>query len=216
MMSEQAELQGMGLVLLGDFNPKIFQPLWFAAQNLIRVKEAEEADIKIISAEAVIFSLDWVDIEVLRDRFTMKTIQEPYYDIVRDLCIGTFRLLKHTPIRKMGINRDFHYRMVSEEQLHALGHKLAPKPLWEGILKKPLLHTITMESSREDGLTGYIRVKVESSLKIRPGVYIHINDHYEVEDQAIIGCDKIVNILETYWAQSMERCKIISYNVKDW
>ena len=44
----KAELSGINIVMLGSFNPKIFQPAWFAANELIRNLEAEEADTQII------------------------------------------------------------------------------------------------------------------------------------------------------------------------
>ena len=40
------EIQGANIVLLGDFNPKIFQPAWFAAQDLIRIAN----DIRLLSS----------------------------------------------------------------------------------------------------------------------------------------------------------------------
>ena len=42
------ELYRISIVLLGNFNPKIFQSAWFASQNLIRKIEANEAKIEII------------------------------------------------------------------------------------------------------------------------------------------------------------------------
>jgi hypothetical protein len=47
MSDRLPEIQGISIVLLVDFNPKIFQPAWFAAQNLIRQQEADEATIHI-------------------------------------------------------------------------------------------------------------------------------------------------------------------------
>ena len=63
------EIEGVSIVLLGDFNPKIFQPAWFAAQELIRKEEAESAEIEVIHPEVVVFSLDWLRIQVTRNRW---------------------------------------------------------------------------------------------------------------------------------------------------
>ena len=38
MNVERPEIKAFSIVLLGDFNPKIFQPAWFSAQGLIREK----------------------------------------------------------------------------------------------------------------------------------------------------------------------------------
>ena len=40
-MKRKPENRRSEVVLLGDFNPKIFSPAWFAAQELIGEKESE-------------------------------------------------------------------------------------------------------------------------------------------------------------------------------
>jgi hypothetical protein len=215
MRTDQTVIQGMSIVFLGDFNPKIFQPAWFAQENLIRDQEAEAADIKIINPEIVIFEFEWLSVQITRDRCIFGTTQEAYYEIVRDLCLGTFKLLRHTPIQKMGINRDYHFKMNSVEEWHAFGHKVAPKELWNNILKTPGLTTLTIEGMREDGFKGYIRVKVEPSKRVHPGIYIQLNDHYETEEP-LTGCEKIISILESSWIRSNEKSELIINNILTW
>ncbi|AEB09813.1 hypothetical protein [Desulfobacca acetoxidans] len=217
MITDQIVIQGLSIVLLGDFNPKIFQPAWFAQENLIRAPEAEAADIKIINPEIVIFELEWLELQVTRDRCLFGTTQEAYYEVVRDLCLGTFKLLRHTPIQKMGINRNYHFRMNSVEEWHAFGHKVAPKELWISVLKTPGLASLTIQGMREDDLKGYIRVKVEPSKRAHPGIYIQVNDHYEVEEASTsIGCEKIINIIESLWNKSKEKAELIINNILNW
>ncbi len=100
------KIQGHTIVLLGNFNPKIFQPIWFSTEELLQKQEAEKANIEIIHPDVTIFSLDWLRVTVTPERFSAETTQESYYEAVRDLIIGTFSLLRHTPITKMGINID--------------------------------------------------------------------------------------------------------------
>jgi hypothetical protein len=54
------ELEGAGIVLVGSFNPSIFQPKWLASKDIIGVAEGEEAKIQIISPEISSFSADWL------------------------------------------------------------------------------------------------------------------------------------------------------------
>lgn len=215
MLNELPALQGMSIVLLGDFNPKIFQPAWFASEQLIPATEAEKAEIKIINPEVVIFNLDWLEVQVTRNRCSFGTSQEPYYEVMRDLCMGTFKILRHTPIRMIGINKNVHYRMKSIEEWHALGHKLAPKDLWNIILEEPGMKSLTIEGKRKDGFKGYIRVKVEPSVKIHTAVFIGVNDHYEAEDP-VVGSEKIINILEEYWGQSINKSETIINAIMEW
>jgi len=202
--------QGMNIVLLGDFNPRIFQPAWFAAHDLIGESEAETAEIEIIHSDVVVYSTDWLRLQVTRDRFHVSTTQEPYYEVMRDLVIATFTLLEHTPIHSMGINTDFHFKMNSVEELHSLGHTLAPKSPWGDLLISPGMRNLTMEGLRTDSNSGFIRVQVAPSNKIQngAGVYIATNDHYQVnEPKGSIGCIQIISILNESWESSVRMAK---------
>jgi len=210
MTTPEVKIKASSIVLIGDFNPKIFQPAWFAAEELIRKQEAEEASIEIIRPEVVSFTLEWLKMIVTHDRFQTSTTQKPYYDIMRDLVIGTFELLQHTPIRMMGINTEIHYQMKDEDEWHSLGHRLAPKELWDTTLNKPGMQSLTMKGERSDGFKGYIQVVVEPSAKVYPGIYFNVNDHYEVKDpESVIGCEEILSILESSWKESIERSQKI-------
>jgi len=206
MSPPKPEIEGVGIVLVGSFNPRIFQPAWFAAENLIREEEEQAAKIELIHRQVAIFSLDWLHLQVTDEQFIVTTTQSSFYEPLRDLVLGTFRLLRHTPIRMMGLNRDCHFRMPSEETWHAFGHRLTPKEPWAGILTEPGMRSLTMEGLRPDNLKGYIRVRVEPSVRVHPGVFINVNDHYEVKDTATVrGCDEIIDILDREWKSFLDR-----------
>lgn len=217
MPEKQPEIQKSSIVLLGSFNPQIFQPAWFAAEGLIQGKESKEAKIEIIHNEFVIFSLDWLRLTVTRDRFALETLQEPYYEVMRDLALGTFDILKHTPVSKLGINLSMHFKMNTYDEWHQFGHQLAPKKKWNQVLKKPGLYSLTIEGSvNRDNLKGFIRVKVEPSRPIVPGVFIDINDHYEVnDDNSAKASEAIMNILQNSWDRSIKRSKEIIYTLME-
>ncbi|MDA8305753.1 MAG: hypothetical protein M0Z81_02840 [Deltaproteobacteria bacterium] len=197
---------GSHIVLIGDFNPKIFQPAWFGAQDLIRQSEVEDATIQIVSSEIVIFTLDWLRLEVTRERFSAGTTQDPYHPFIMELVLGTFRLLRHTPLRMMGINREAHYKMNSEERWHAIGHKLVPKKMWEGLLTKPGMASLTVSGIRPDSHKGSILVTIEPSMQFRPGIYVRVNDHFESSlVQSASGADEIIDILAANWKESYDR-----------
>ena len=81
-MQPDAEIRGMSIVLLGDFNPKIFQPAWFGGHGLIRPTEADEAEVEIVHSEVTKFRLDWVVLQVTRDRLEAAGIMSAN-DLVR-------------------------------------------------------------------------------------------------------------------------------------
>ncbi|MCI0454177.1 MAG: hypothetical protein L0Y68_04180 [Candidatus Dadabacteria bacterium] len=199
--------------MVGDFNPKIFQPAWFGMEGLIRKNEFETADIQIIHSDIVAFNVkDWLSFNVTRERLSAETAQEAYYEILRDLIVGTFKILRHTPIKMMGINHNRHFLMDSTEEWHRFGDKLAPKEYWKKILTKPGMRSLTIEDIRPDNFKGYIRITVEPSIRTLPdpGVFFQVNDHFEAKDpENTLGADEIINILENVWDESCNRSKEI-------
>jgi hypothetical protein len=201
------EFQGMHVVLVGAFNPSIFHPVWFASEGLIRGGEADTAEIEIIHPDLAIFAMEGFRIEINKIRFSVSTTQGSLFEVVRDLALGTFRILKHTPINMLGINFEAHYKMNSVEKWHEVGHTLAPKPPWGDTLDAPGMRSLTMEEAiRRDGHAGYLRVKVEPSVRIIPGVYVNINDHFQKpSDSKTTGSEEMMVILENTWETSRQR-----------
>ena len=206
MKKPTAEIHGLTIVLVGNFNPIIFSPVWFAKNDLIRTEEAEKADPQIIHPDIVSFNLDWLRLQVTKDRFFVETVKEPF-EVLRDLVLGTFKLLRHTPIQMLGVNQNLHIRIESEEKWHKIGHLLSPKEVWNKILNNPgLLKLRVVESERRDGLKGIIAIELEPSKRVHPGLYILINDHYEVKDAAnSLGCDEVIDMLSSNWETSINR-----------
>lgn len=207
----KAEIQGHSIVLIGSFNPPIFQPSWFAARGLVPQAEADAAKVGVISTDVVQFSFDWAQVQVLQEQFVVTTVQAHAHELVRDLVLGTFRVLRYTPIKMLGINVDNHFRMKSEETWHEVGHKLAPKEFWNRYLLEPGLRSMTMQGKREKGPLGHTAVRVEPSQRIKPGVFINVNDHYEFPDAK--GADEAVALLEQNWKVSMDRSLALAEGV---
>ena len=207
MSDLKPELEDVSIVLVGTFNPAIFHPVWFAREKLIQQEEADRADIKIVSPEVSVFSIGWLAVEVMQDRFAARTSQIQNLEPLRDLVLGTFGLLRHTPVKQMGINRQSHFRSPSEEAWHALGYRLAPKEPWAGLLEKPGMRRVQVQGIRPDTYKGRISVAVEPSLKARPfGAFIEVNDHYENDaEEKGNQCDRMMVILSTSWQTSLDR-----------
>ncbi len=176
------------------------------AQDLIRQSEVDDATIEIVHSEIVIFTLGWLRVEVTRERFAAGTIQDPYHVFIRDLVLGTFRLLRHTPLTMMGLNREVHFKVDSEDHWHAIGHTLAPKGIWEGTLANPGMDSLTVKGTRTDNYKGFVAVTVEPSRRFHPGIYLRVNDHFQSDKlESVSGADEIVDILENEWEESYKR-----------
>jgi hypothetical protein len=203
----QPEITGASIVLLGSFNPAIFHPAWFQSHELIRTQEAESAQLDITHPEVSSFSTDWFKVSVFVKRFVAETADAHHFEPLRDLVLGIFKLLEHTPASKMGLNRDMHFRIPSRERWHGFGHLVAPKKPWQKIMSEPGLISLVMQDTRKDP-PGFIRVKVEPSTKVEHGVYIQINNHYEAKEKE--GLLNFMEILKKSWAEVLENSEKIA------
>jgi hypothetical protein len=204
------EISALGIVLVGDFNPKIFQPAWLASESLIRKQEAESADMKVLVADLSVFEIPpWLRIQVTNEQFLAATTQEAFFEPLYDLVIGIFKLLHHTPIKMMGINREMHYRMASADEWHKFGHALAPKETWKKCMESPGMAELTIRGLRKDSLTGHVNTTVAPSPRIIPGVFIKVNDHFEASKGGL-GAVEILEILESSFNTSLKQARFIA------
>ena len=219
MPSHRSEIDGASIVLIGKFNPAIFQPAWLGACNLLRKEEVEGAVIEVINPQVTSFSADWLKIQVLADRFQAITADSAHYQALRDLVISIFHLLEHTPFSVMGMNRDMHFKMESEAPYHRLGHLLAPKEIWNPILDSPGMRSLLMQGSpvKQNGVSVINYVRVEPSLRIVPGVYIQLNVEVSIPEatQSDIvaqqrAARRLMEYLGQYWDEMMTRAKQIA------
>ncbi|SHI15977.1 hypothetical protein [Desulfofustis glycolicus] len=201
--------QYKSIVLIGKFNPVIFQPYWFSANKLIGEQDGSKADIKIIHQDVVNFGLDWCNIEITRDRYVINTTLDYAIEMIRDLTIGTFQLLVHTPIKMLGVNTELHFDLKSEHIWHKFGHNLTPKtPYWNSLINPGML-SVSVRGDRPDDYIGKINVDAKGSKETKFGVSVRVNDHYETQESETSGCQQILDILISDWANSEQRANDI-------
>src|SRR6266849_1295094 len=122
MPAPALEIDARNITLLGSFNPLIFQPAWFAQHDFISAEQAEgEAlTLEVMVNDVVAFTADWLQVQVLTDRFTAATSNGAHFEELRDLVVAVFSILRHTPIHSMGVNRVSHFLMGSEDEWNAV------------------------------------------------------------------------------------------------
>jgi hypothetical protein len=224
-MRIQPETDAASIVLLGAFNPRIFRPEWFKATEIIAGDEADAATIQVIHEALTIFSVDWAQITVEQNRFSIETQNAPLIRI-RDLVIKTFsEFLMHTPIHSMGINRIVHFDVGDFSIRDKIGNLLAPHEPWgewgpriSGGSTDPRLHggmrsLMMTKSNREDAYKGSINARIEPSARpalLTTGIFMEINDHYLAgQPDEVVGSDAAMAILESQWSASMDRSAMI-------
>ncbi len=215
-MRIEPEIDGVSIVLLGDFNPAIFAPAWFALHGLLPQGATDGADVQIVCPQVAAFTFDWLRLEVGGDRFFAETVQAPHVRL-RDLVLRTFEHLPHTPLRILGINRGVHFRVRNPAERDRIGRTLAPVEPW-GAWEQRLelggehggMTSLTMSQVRPEGRSAgdQINITVEPSTRIddrRLGVYVRVNDHYAVVDGGPEVGARLMEILENVFETSRER-----------
>jgi hypothetical protein len=179
--NHQEQSRVASIVVLGTFNPAIFQPDWFAITNLIRREEAEKAEIGIVHKDATFFSTEWFKLEVTADRFSILTGDPTKLLPLRDLAVGTFKILEHTPLKAFGLNSAHHFKTDAADDWHRIGHHYAPKESWKDVLENPGMRVLLMEGKRPNSKSKYVWVRLEPSLSLEFGVDISVNEHFELD-----------------------------------
>ena len=132
--------------------------------------------VQLIHNQATIFSTPWFVLKVDQNRFLLETAHPAKAFPLRDLALSTFQILEHTPIDAFGFNVQDDYLMPNEEAWHNLGHQLAPKAVWNGLLQKPGMGTLIIKGKREDCPSAdYDPILAEPSPKF--GVVFSLNQH---------------------------------------
>jgi hypothetical protein len=207
MKEPQLKERSLNIVLIGDLNPHIFQPEWFVIQKLLGEQEGSSAKIEIIHSDIAVFNIDWLRFESTRTRLVATTRDDRYHEVLRDLIVGTFTVLSHTPLKMLGINTTFDYLVNDEKTWHGIGDTLAPKDIWKKMMDNPGLSQLAIASKavETDNCKNIVRVTV-GPVNVKLGLRIHINDHYElIAKDKSLGSGEIIDILKKEWDASQKK-----------
>ena len=216
-MRFEPEISGVTVVLVGDFNPAIFTPAWFALHSLLPESVTTNANLKVAHRQMTSFEADWLDLEVRVERFIAATFLAPYVRL-HDLIVRVFKdHLYHTPIRAFGINRKIHFQVPSLTARDQIGSTLAPVGPW-GSWGQDLglnnehggMTSLTMSQFNPEGRPsgGQINVTVAPSNRIgegRFGVYVGVNDHYAIENAESETAEQTMRLFDENFDKSLKR-----------
>ena len=197
------ESDGAAIVLVGQFNPAIIQPSWLARWGLIRGDEADTANLEGIVPEASRFAIaDWLNVSVSTDRFQLAARDQAHFGPLRDLAVGIFELLAHTPVSAFGVNRAMHYSIESKELWHAIGHALAPKHYWNALLPPVGMRSLQVEGHRKGSPAKSAAMTVEPSARVDPGVYLAYNEHFALDESE--GSEVWLELFREHWDSALD------------
>ena len=221
MIQDYLQIRNISIVLLGEFNPAIIQPFWLVDKKLIREIDAKEANIELIHNEVNKFDLKWVRFEITKERCQLQTSLESHFELVRDLVINIFEILKETPIFSLGINHEYHFAIERDDLYYRFGNNFAPLDNWNGFLNDPkVLNIEIIENNRKDGLNGRYRIKMQPSdlnLASQNKLLISINDHFTIDTAKGENGRKLemIDTLKKVWKSSFERAEQVVNEIWD-
>ena len=215
-MRIEPELSEVEVIVLGAFDPALFEPAWFVRHGLLPEPAADGAEIALIPPPVMEFTFEWLLLQASAEHFSAGTSQAPHVRVC-DLVVRVFgECLPDTPLRAFEINRYVHFPVWSPDDRDRIGRMLAPVEPWGGCglnLGRDGEHggmtSLTMSQLDPPGRApgGRINVRVEPSNRIgdpRAGIYVCVNDHYPI-DEASPTTGRSTGILEENFEASLER-----------
>ena len=206
-MPLRRKIYSHSLVINGSFNPKIFQPLWFSSEGLAGKTEATNANIQIIHDDITDFEIRGISIRVTRGQFLASTFQDGFFEILKDLVIGTFSILSHTPVTALGINQSMHIELSQTSSWNGYASKVVNTDYWQETLGDAVMEDITYRKPRSNSIyPGYQRIKLQPSIQVKNGLFFEFNNHYDLpEDQegSIRNAMSVVEMIESDWQESI-------------
>lgn len=188
------ERKRYSIVLLGDFNPAMFQPEWFCRNDILSVEDVnfakdQEKDPVIVTPQATFFKTPQLDVTIKSDRFEVIASKEPYL-MAKDFMTKVLDKLGSYTITAYGFNVGAHYPIDSAKTYQLIGDRLAPKKYWVDLLKDEVsgdkrnsgLLSLQMHKKKDDG-SGSITMLFQPSSQFNPGVFISSNDHSEMKEE---------------------------------
>ncbi len=210
-MAPTVHHEGTYIVLLGNFNPRIVEPLWLAKEGLVAEEEAEKAERQLVDAEMSRIVFPWAELIVLQERLQLESGPEMVDDgQLRDLAAGMLRQLPHTPVHVLSIQHRVTVIAASDEQWHNVGHTIAPKKIWNDVLQSPGILDFAMQGMRPDDYEGSIKVRLQPVHDPKLGVWINVNDELAVPDpDELEPGRRAADLLDAVWPEARSRTATI-------
>jgi len=225
MATPELVINTASIVLRGVFEVSVLSPQNLADQGLIDANELADATQKFSANNISVLETKRIKF-IGNQQLLQFTAQEADdFEPLRDLASGALRLLDSSQLSVLGINHDIHFATANPAAWHAVGDALAPKGIWDDILKLAGTASITIQGERAGKYAGYTQVTVQPSNLVKQGVFVSHNDHYtlEINDNPVstrdqfeavlrqaptVSSEKVsiaINILNEEWEPSMTR-----------
>jgi hypothetical protein len=208
----------VAIVLLGSFNPAIFNPDWLVLNGVIGKTQAEVREIGVITPQVSEFRVSSYHYQVTPQRMQVLFESAPVVEL-QDTVSKIFQeLLPHTPVQQLGINRSVHFSVGSEEKRNEIGRKLAPPEPWgrwseewkdrlppnRAGMTNLAVHEVFPGDPHDRRMTA----TVQPSMLIadNAGIFAAINDNYVLTEKTGFAA---ASLLTEKFESSVQRCEWI-------
>jgi hypothetical protein len=186
------DIDGLYIVLAGNLNPAIFQPIWLAQHGIVTQEEAENATIEIIRPEIATYDLNPFRFTVQPERFQIETLRPDQSFRMSEIVGQIFRILSETPVRQMALHRTMHFKLGSTEEWHNIGHRLVPKDSWRGIMEDPGMLSVIVKGTRVSRDSKFFQVQCEPSRKVEHGLYVQTTEHFDNPTASALWVEEVL------------------------
>lgn len=213
-MTFTAEILNSAIVVVGDFNPAIFSPDWLERNELIGegdaivAREGSAGRQLLVSHQVTNFETDWFTLQVLENQFslTSKGVLTPAF---KDLAVGIFQLVSHTPVKAVGLNFIAQFKLENQEEQHKVGDVLAPKDIWSTLYPDEYVGleelTVRIQQGSRDRApvtNDEKRITLQRSSNFKYGVGLSFNGHHDLTDGGdgdLSPAERLAIIVDEQW-----------------
>ncbi|HWX75869.1 MAG TPA: hypothetical protein VNY32_00245 [Candidatus Acidoferrales bacterium] len=143
------DVAGTSIALIGAFDPARAQPSVLLQEGLIRESDFLDLTVQIALPDIMQLHMAWALLTVEKNRIIAATpVTNPAAEPVRDLALDLVSEMKESRVRAIGINSDHHFQALSLDTFHKVGNTLAPKDLWNKLLKVPGMQSLFIIAQR--------------------------------------------------------------------
>lgn len=194
-------LSRSAIVLVGHFNPAIFQPQWFERYKILPIQDTQWAEgqkpktteiddkhgHKIVIGEVPNFFMNpgqaelnfpTQRIHVDPIKFVCSTTKREHFSLIKETTTKTFMLLEHSPVRQLGNNFEAHWKF-EKSSLSVLRNIFAKD---SEAIRKALGKDFSVGGTiKFDKNDSKITMSFDASRSLEDGIFIKANFHREIK-----------------------------------
>ncbi len=203
------------IVLIGEFTPEQFHPMWFIHNKIVGEWEYMKEEHMLLP-EFMQFDLPpGCKTTITTNNFSIQTSLESDFLTMKDIVAASLQQCSNLSIKQIGINYTETLHIDSLNDWRFLGKQLAPHENWQKAApyianldeEKQLslgLTGLQMQLPRQDDLSGYIYAQINVISPRERTFLFNVNHHFEIHGEQVA---KVQRILEGHWDSSIRSAK---------